>query len=226
MNCPYCNSKDVIEWESKFAYMYNTVFYRCYTCGKRFEERDIKGCGKQIFRYGDNYPVFNKGGDKMKFKRGNPVRIKIDTGIYYEGEILTTGLADNMYKVKYFDGYKYIVDFFEGKELELIEDKQENIIPICPKCNNNNKVETSISIIYEWYCRKCNFWFNNKSKNDNGFSTKLTPNNPNHKLKKDRIKFEKMGIMPKVKKGDLIDLWIDLWVFLKDKINGKKEIRK
>lgn len=179
MKCPYCKSKDIVEWRIEQE---ERATYRCYTCGGVFEERDIKGCGKQIFRYGDNYPVFNKGEDKMKFERGNEVIIKIDTGLYYEGEIITCDYNNNLYRVKYNDGFRFTEDVFKGEQLELKED-----------------IDPSNSIPLKAF------------KSDLLYS---------------RTKFKKMGIVPKAKKDDLINLWIDLWELLKDKINGKKEIKK
>lgn len=183
MKCPYCGSEDIVEWGNKLTQQGTfATLYRCYTCGKRFEEREIKGCGKQIFRYGDNYPVFNKGEKKMKFKRGNKVRIKMDTGIYYEGEILYYHPLKNLYKVKYNDGFRFTEDTFKEEELELMGD---NI------STSSNNIKTNCKSIARL-------------------------------AQKERIKFKDLEKVPKAKKDDLINLWIDLWELLRDKLNGKK----
>ena len=58
IRCPYCRSDEVTEWVKGFNMEGKKgTTYRCYACGQFFQERNIKGCGKQIFHYGDNYPA-------------------------------------------------------------------------------------------------------------------------------------------------------------------------
>ena len=92
LKCPYCGSWNYAHWGEKYEIGIEQPIkiYRCYECNKTFEIRDIEGCGEEPFAYGDNYPIFNKREDKMDLKAGDKVRIRFDTGVYYEGEIIAT----------------------------------------------------------------------------------------------------------------------------------------
>lgn len=122
--CPYCRSNDVTEWGTKLTgnNLYKPVnIYRCCRCGRDFEVRIVKKCGEQIFTYGDNFPVFNKKEEKMEFESGDKVTIRIDTGIFHEGKILYADNRDDVYRVKYNDGFKDIEVIVKGNDLTLLE---------------------------------------------------------------------------------------------------------
>jgi len=192
--CPYCRNKDITKWGEKHIVtsIYPVIIYKCYSCGREFEVRQIQGCGEQIFCHGDNFPVFNKGEETMKFNRGDKVRVKIDTGIYYEGEILHPNHSENLYWVKYKKGYQDEKDIFKGEQLEKIielKEKNETIL-------DRNKI-TAIG------------------KDSNIGNIIL-------RAKNEHKKFQNNGIIPKKNKNDIVNLWIDLWEFLKDKIKENK----
>jgi len=160
MYCPNCKSNNII----LFSEYEGTSFWKCYDCSHKWEETEM----------GDNFPVFKKG-EKMKFYKGNKVKIKIDTGIYYYGEILHANNYDNLYKVEYKKGHQYEKDTFKGEQLELMETNIKKLSYIRPK------------------------------------------------EQEEHDKFKDIGIVPKAKRNDIINLLIDLWEFLKDKTKEKKK---
>lgn len=117
MYCPDCKSDNISLYATENDG--KTELWRCYDCRHFWEEKEM----------GDNFPVLNKG-ENMKFSKGNEVKIKVDTGIFYYGEIIHANNYGNLYKVRYKKGHQYEEDIFKGEQLELIEDKKINYLPI------------------------------------------------------------------------------------------------
>lgn len=58
MNCPYCKSNDVEPYSEKTNSngVYFTV-YRCYSCARFFDVRQVFTGGEQTSHQGDNFPL-------------------------------------------------------------------------------------------------------------------------------------------------------------------------
>ncbi len=92
----------------------------------------------------------------------------------------------------------------------------------CPYCGSNNIAYWSFKINLKkvYRCYACEKNFEERDVKDCGKQTfQYGDNFPNFKIERD--KFKDLGLVPKAKKDDLVDLWIDFWLLLKDKTEKK-----
>lgn len=86
----------------------------------------------------------------------------------------------------------------------------------CPWCKS--KKFTVHKVYYdgkiEYYCFSCRTYFIHLKQFGDNYPT-LSNNSNWLKEKEEHKKFKNMGIIPKIKKDELINLMIDLWEYLK-----------
>jgi len=92
----------------------------------------------------------------------------------------------------------------------------------CPYCGSKATHENNYTQNYNGQLKKsrtcfnCGRDFEEREVKDCGNKTFYHGDNfPNFKIERD--KFKDLGIVPKAKEEDKIDLWIDLWQLLRDK---------
>lgn len=99
----------------------------------------------------------------------------------------------------------------------------------CPYCKSNDIVEWKVeeykgkTKVYR--CYNCELFFEEKMTINLGDNFPVLQKHYPLELAEHK-KFKDKGKVPKAKNDDLLNLWIDLWIFLRDKIKeNNKEVK-